>query len=205
VVPSSAAPSVYLCHTFCELGATPASAAFSQLEDFFAENPSEVVVLMIQDETEGADTVRALTSSGLDKRAYIKEQDTEWPTLGELIRNGTPLIVLSQREGGDPGWFLPAFSLVQDNPYTARSPSDLSCDFNRGPTNAPIFLMNHWINKQSPDPADARQINARSFLLDQVRRCEEERGQRVNLIAVDFMEEGDLVGAVDELNLGPPE
>jgi hypothetical protein len=205
VVPSTAPSSVYLCHTFCELGATPASAAFAQIEDFLAENPTEVVFLVIQDETEHADTVRALTASGLDRRAFAKEAGAEWPTLGELVRNGTPLVVLSQREGGDPPWFMPAFSLIQDNPYTARSIDELSCEFNRGPTVAPVFLLNHWINKQSPDRADARQINARSFLLDQVRRCEEERGRRVNLIAVDFMEEGDLIGAVDELNLGAPE
>jgi hypothetical protein len=205
VAPPSGPPSVYLCHTFCELGATPASSAFAEIEKFLAENPSEVVFLLIQDETEAADTVRALERSGLADRAFTKEPGEKWPTLGELVRNGTPLIVMSQREGGDPPWFMPQFSLMQDNPYNARSINELSCDFNRGPTTAPLFLLNHWINRQSPDRADARQINSRSFLLDQVRRCEEERGQRVNLIGVDFMEEGDLVGAVDELNLGDPQ
>jgi hypothetical protein len=205
VVQPSGPPSVYLCHTFCELGATPASSAFAQINGFLAENPSEVVFLLIQDETEAADTVRALTASGLADRAFTKEPGTQWPTLGELVRNGTPLIVMSQREGGDPPWFMPQFSLMQDNPYSATAVDELSCDFNRGPTTAPLFLLNHWINKQSPDRADARQINARSFLLHQVRRCEEKRGQRVNLFGVDFMEEGDLLGAVDELNLGAPQ
>jgi hypothetical protein len=205
VVPSSAPPSVYLCHSFCELGATPASTVFNDLRRFLAENPSEVVVLMIQDETSAADTARALRSADLDDRAYEKPPGEPWPTLGELVRNGTPLIVMAQREGGDPPWMMPAFSLVQDNPYTARSPDHLSCAFNRGPINASLFLLNHWISKSTPDRADAVQMNDRSFLVDQVRRCEEERGQRVNLIAVDFMEQGDLVAAVDELNLGPPD
>jgi hypothetical protein len=204
VVPSSAAHSVYLCHSFCELGATPARDAFGAIRQFLAENPSEVIVLIVQDETEAADTVRSLSAAGLDDLAYAKPAGEPWPTLGELVRNGTPLLVFSQREGGDPSWFMPAFSLMQDNPYTNGSIDDLSCDFNRGPTDARLFLLNHWISKQTPDRSDARQMNARSFLLDQVRRCEEQREQRVNLIAVDFMEEGDLVGAVDELNLGPP-
>jgi hypothetical protein len=205
VVPTSSAPSVYLCHSFCELGATQARSAFGDIRQFLAENPSEVMVLIIQDETEAADTVRALSAAGLDDLAYAKPVGEPWPTLGDLVRNGTPLIVFSQREGGEPPWFMPAFSLVQDNPYRATSIDDLSCDFNRGPTDASIFLLNHWISKQSPDRGDAAQINDRTFLLDQVRRCEEERGQRVNLIAVDFLEEGGLVAAVDELNLGAPE
>ena len=81
-------------------------------------------VLMLQDETEGEDTVRALQAAGLDKLAFTKRPDEPWPTLGELVRGGTPLIVFSQREGGDPPWFLPMFSLVQDNPYTTRSTSE---------------------------------------------------------------------------------
>jgi hypothetical protein len=204
VVASSAPSSVYLCHLFCELGATPASTAFAEIRRFLAENPSEVVFLMIQDETEGVDTVRSLTAAGLGDLAYAKPAGEPWPTLGTLVRDGTPLIVFSQREGGDPSWFLPAFSLVQDNPFTARSVDELSCAPNRGSVEAELFLLNHWIDKQTPDRADARQLNDRSFLIDQVRRCEAARERRVNLIAVDFMEQGDLVAAVDQLNSGEP-
>lgn len=196
---------VYLCHSFCELGATQATSAFREIRDFLAKNPSEVVVMIIEDSTRAVDTVRSLHASGLASLAYRKEPNTPWPTLGELIRNGTPLVVFSQREGGYPDWFLPAFSHIQDNPFTARSIDELSCAPNRGPLDADLLLMNHWIDKSPPDVADAARINDRDFIVDRARRCAEVRGQMVNFIAVDFWETGGLLAAVDELNLGSPD
>jgi hypothetical protein len=119
-----------------------------------------------------------------------------------MVRGGTPLIIFSQRAGGDPPWFLPLYSLVQDNTFSARSVNDLSCAANRGPIDAPLLLVNHWIAKRSPDVSDAARVNDRTFLLDQLRRCQEERGQRANFVAVDFWQQGGLIAAVDELNLG---
>ena len=40
------------------------------------------------------------------------------------------------------------------------------------------------------------------MLLTRAERCSEDRGQPVNLVAVDFYESGDLFATVDELN-GP--
>jgi hypothetical protein len=157
---------------------------------------------MLQDETESSDTVSALKAAGLDQLAYTHEADQPWPSLGQMLRGGTPLVVFSQREGGDPPWFLPLYSLVQDNPYTARSVDDLSCAANRGPIDAPLLLVNNWISKRTPDAADAARVNDRTFLVDQLRRCEDDRGQRVNFVAVDFWQQGGLIAAVDELNLG---
>jgi hypothetical protein len=202
VVQPSAPSSVYLCHSFCELGAVPASAAFAEIRTFLARRPSEVVVLMVQDETERADTVRAFESAGLADLAHAQDPDEPWPTLGELVRAGTPLVVFAQRSGGEPPWFHDSFAHVQDNPYSARSIADLSCARNRGSLGAELFLVNHWINRQPPDVADARAVNQRDFLLDQIRRCEEEREQRVNFVAVDFWQSGSLLGVVDELNVG---
>jgi hypothetical protein len=200
VVPSSGPPSVYLCHVFCELGATPASTVFASVRSFLAKNPSEVVILMIQDETERDDTVRALRAAGLDELAYSKPTDEPWPTLGELVRDGTPLIVLSQREGGSPDWFMPMFSLVQDNPYNARTVDELSCRANRGPTNAELFLLNHWVSRSTPSISDARRINDKDYVLERVKECEDERDERVNFIGVNFWGVGDVPGAVAELN-----
>ncbi len=51
---SSACPrtterTVYLCHVYCELGATPAVDAFRGIHDFLRENPNEVIVLVLED------------------------------------------------------------------------------------------------------------------------------------------------------------
>ena len=43
-------------------------------------------------------------------------------------------------------------------------------------------------------------VNRKQFILDRVAMCEELRGVQPNILAVDFYEEGDVVGAAAELN-----
>ena len=96
--------------------------------------------------------------------------------------------------------------LVQEVPYKYSSVAKLeapaSCRRNRGEDDAPLFLLNHFV---SPPSAElAAQANAEDVLLTRAQRCSEDRGQPVNLVAVDFYESGDLFATVDELNGQPP-
>jgi hypothetical protein len=200
LLPPSGTPDVYLCHALCELGATRAVDAFASIRRFLERNPAEVVILMIQDSTSPEDTVAALRAAGLESLAYTYTPTQPWPTLGTLIRGGTPLVVLSERHGGEPAWFQPAFSLAQDTTYSAASVADLTCAPNRGPTNAHLLLVNDWINRKPTDVADAEVVNARDFLLDLAQRCEDRRDRRVNILAVNFWETGNLLATVRELN-----
>ena len=79
-----------------------------------------------------------------------------------------------------------------------RSPS--SCRPNRGGTTPPLFLVNHWIESYPPRPANANIVNQKDFILKRVRECERIRDRTANIVAVDFVSRGDLIGAVDALN-----
>ncbi len=205
LLPTSESHDVYLCHGYCELGATRAVDAFTDIRQFLETHPAEVVALFLQDSTAAVDTVAALHAAGLDAFAATHEPGAPWPTLGELIRDRTPLIVFSERHGGAPDWFQRAFDeTVQDTTYHAESVDQLTCAPNRGPRDASIFLLNHWIAANPPAVADAQVINAEAFLLDRARRCTKERRHPVNIIAVNFTETGDLLTVVDTLNhVGP--
>jgi hypothetical protein len=76
----------------------------------------------------------------------------------------------------------------------------LSCRHNRGSVNSPLFLLNHWIERVNPSPGLAAKVNERHRLVRRARRCRRERGLQPNIVAVDFYDEGDLIGAVDALN-----
>ena len=113
--------------------------------------------------------------------------------------------------GGDaiPWYHAQYEELVQETPYSFKEPSELTdpanldatCEPNRGPASAPLFLINHWIDTSpAPKPSNAAKVNTHDALLDRVRHCEEQRGLMANLIAVDFYGEGDLFGVVQELN-----
>ena len=57
---------MYLCHTFCELGATPLEDGLKDIHDFLATHPAEVVVMVNQDYVTPADFVEAIDDADLD-------------------------------------------------------------------------------------------------------------------------------------------
>ena len=62
-------------------------------------------------------------------------------------------------------WLVNAFEHVQDTPYTFPTVDSFSCDHNRGPADAPLFLLNHWLSGFSSLVTDARLVNERDLLL----------------------------------------
>ena len=202
---------MYLCHTFCELGATALGDVLDDLHDFLVTHPAEVVVVINQDAITPADFVAAAEDAGLARYALTPPPPgSPWPTLRELIDRDRRLVMLAENEGGAAPWYQPVYErLVQETPFEfahtaqltdpARLPA--SCAPNRGPDDAPLFLVNHWVNTDPvPRPANASIVNAYDPLLRRARTCERLRGTRVNLLAVDFYKRGDLFRVVDALN-----
>ena len=61
---------IFLCHAFCEVGATRAREALEQVHRFLVAHPEEVLILSIEDDTEAADTAELLRASGLIREVY---------------------------------------------------------------------------------------------------------------------------------------
>ena len=195
---------VFLCHGFCELGAIPWASGLREVRDFLVANPGEVVIMSIEDATSPADTVAGFDEAQLTPLVY-KGPDEPLPTLREMIDADQRLFVMAERDGGDPSWYRRQFEITQETPYTFKDPEQLtkpsSCDENRGPPDAPFFLINNWVDTSpAPRPTNAKVVNQRDFILDRVAMCAGIRDVEPGIIAVDFFKEGDVIGAVDELN-----
>ena len=193
---------LYLCHGFCEVGATPLREALDDVRRFLATNPGEVLIVFIQDEAPAEDIAAAFTDAGLERYAYAHPgRDAPWPTLGELVQRNERLIVMTEHADRAPvPWLQRGFELTQETPFAFHSVEDLSCEPNRGPADAPLFLVNHWIEDITPTPEDAELLNARDVLLTRLRDCAAERGQTPNLVAVNFYRSGDLLAVIDAIN-----
>jgi hypothetical protein len=210
--PEAGERGVYLCHAFCELGAIPIERAFTQIRDFLAANPSEILTVVIEDYVEPADIEAAAESTGLVDVIYTGPVGDPWPTLQDMIDSGGRALMLAENESGRAAipWYHSAYEeLVQETPYSFTQPDLLkkpanltaSCEPNRGPADASLFLINHWIDTSpAPRPSNAAIVNTRKVLLDRVHHCEGQRDLNANLVAVDFYREGDLFGAIAALN-----
>jgi hypothetical protein len=202
---------MYLCHSFCELGATRLDEVLGQIEEFMAANPGEVLVVINQDYVQPADFVAAVEEAGLADRAYAGPLTAQRPTLREMVDSGRRVVFLAENHAGGAPWYRLAYeSITEETPYSfgrARELTDpaglaKTCRPNRGPREgAPLFLMNHWITTDPiPLPSNSARVNAREPLLRRARECRRVRGHIPNLLAVDFFGEGDLFRVVAELN-----
>jgi hypothetical protein len=210
--PEVGARGVYLCHGFCEVGAIPLDRSFGEIRDFLAANPNEVMTIVIEDYVEPADIAAAAQRTGLLDYIYKGPITEPLPTLRQMIDSGGRVLMLAEnRAGGDtiPWYHLAYDELVQETPYSFHSPAQLtdpdllpaSCKPNRGPADAPLFLVNHWIDTSpAPRPSNAAKVNTRKAILNRVEFCQQQRDLLADLVAVDFYREGDVFGAVDELN-----
>lgn len=192
----------YLCHAMCELGSTSWLANLRDVKAWLDDHPRDVVTLFVQDEVTPDDSARVIEQAGLEPYVYTPREDGAWPTLGGMIDSGTRLVVLMENQGGGERlpWLISGFDVVQDTPYLFESPADFSCDPNRGPADAPLFLVNHWIDDWRHVPRNSALVNARAALLPRLEQCADERGQLPNFVAVDYYDRGDLLAVVDELN-----
>jgi hypothetical protein len=180
------------------------------LHDFLVANPDEVVVVINQDYVTPADFVKAVDDAGLGALAYRGPVDGRWPTLREMIASNQRVVFLAENHAGGAPWYRLAYrSITEETPYSFREaaqltdPADLatSCRPNRGPAQAPLFLVNHWVTTDPiPLPSNAAKVNAYKPLLARLRECQRLRHHIPNLVAVNFYRRGGLFKAVDAIN-----
>jgi hypothetical protein len=194
-------PGVWLCHTVCELGATRMSDTLDQMREFLEANPGEVVILFVEPYVKPADIAKLFKEAGLERYLAELSRDEPLPTLGELVDSGKRIIVFTEKDAdGTYPWYLDGFSFVQDTPLGATTIKELSCRRERGDADSPLLMLNNWADVFPPQLRANRPFQTKRFLLQRAHECERKRGMPVNMIAVDFYDQGAVVEAVKQLN-----
>jgi hypothetical protein len=196
---------VYLCHAFCEVGATQAVEALTAMHRFLVTHPEEVVVLSIEDDTSAADTAAVIRASGLVDEVYLGDAKPPWPTLRELVDRDERVIVLTENEVAPDPWIHHQPAVIQETPYRFTAAAELgrpsSCAPNRGGSAGSLLLVNHWLDTSpAPRPTLARRVNAHEFISGRLSICQSRRRMLANIVAVDFYRQGDALRAVNEIN-----
>lgn len=193
---------LYLCHGLCETGATSLDDTFVDIRRWLAANPDEVLTIFIEDHVDPEDIAAAALGAGLGDFVYTPVEGVQFPTLGEMIRNGQRLVVMLESGDGRPDfpWLANGFDFIQETPYDFATVESFSCESNRGAPGAPLLQINHWLNGFTNLVSDARRVNAADVLGPRVEQCRTERGMQPNFVAVNYAEIGDLMMVVDQLN-----
>ena len=116
---------VYLCHVYCEYGATKFTTALSYINQFLITNPDNVIMLFVGDYVSKADTEKALREAKVFDRVMDFDPSARMPTLGQLINSKRNIVLLSEFSGAPPSWNTRGYGVFQDTPYTFRKDSAL--------------------------------------------------------------------------------
>jgi len=202
--PAGTPTDVYLCHSFCEIGAVTMSSIAHDVRRFLDAHPREVLVFVIEDYVAPERLRAVFAGAGLGDDLLAVRPGAPLPTLGAMLAAGKHLFV-SLENGNDPPTLPNAFTgLVQETPFTFLTTTALAapsaCGPNRGGDTGPVFQLNHWVT-----PAGERRSRAvnGAALRSRVARCMEERGRVPTLVAVDFAESSAALAVVDRINRGP--
>ena len=191
----------YLCHSYCDLGNMRLVEGLSEIAEFLAANPDEVLLITIQSALDPEPTLAAFSEAGLREQMLDHHVGEQWPTLAELIEANQRLVVFSSDGGGEDTGYLDQWTHWIDNPYSASSIEDFSCVEDRGqPETASLFNVNHFITHPTANLTDATLANQSDVLTEHLTRCQTETGRFPNQILVDFYASGVVIEVVQQLN-----
>jgi hypothetical protein len=201
IPPEGADIEAYLCHAYCELGASKMVDKLLDVRDFLDQNPEQVLVIVLQDYITAAQTQQVFEDAGLMDRVWPMSPTDPWPTLREMVESRRDLVVLSENHGGEVPWMPAAYDVMEETPYEFASTDAFNCEPNRGGTGKPLFLVNHWIREPGHKPLDdAEVVNSREVLDDRLAECQKVRHRQPGILAVDFVDIGDTIAVVSDLN-----
>jgi regulator of extracellular matrix RemA (YlzA/DUF370 family) len=211
-VPGSTGPrDVYLCHVYCELGASRLAPVLRQIRKFLRRRPNNVLLIDNEDYISPRDFAAAMQRGGLLDFVYQGPTDS-WPALRKMIKRRQQVVVLGDNNTGAIPWYHRTYAgIMQETPYTFLTPDKLiarrswerSCGPNRGDVTGSMFLMNHWSPPTAPAEPDlvaSAKVNARGVIVGRAKKCAEVRGRLPSIIAADQITAGGLVDAVRDLN-----
>ncbi len=200
-------PQVYLCHAFCEIGATLALTQFTSIREFLVTHPEAVLVISVEDDASPQSFAEVVKQSGLLDLVWQGPVEP-LPTLGQMVEAGQRVLFMVEVNPGDVPWLHKQFEITQETPYDFKSSDELlgpeGCKPNRGPSTAPLFLINDFIEASTPSTKTAASLNEPATLVAHARTCASERHRVPTLLAVDQWQIGNVVEAARELNEQPP-
>lgn len=221
---------VQLCHPESDCQAKLVDV-LNVVTTFLKDNPDAVITIHIEDNADRAAMQRAFTAVP-SMAAYVFNPAvrwagrTEWPKLQEMIDSNQRLILITQKRE-NAGAYANNVYMFEDEDVTVENywslggtifDHDLSCktrwdsipldtkqashrDF-RGWSR--LFLMNHYHGAPlATHSADDNEIGGRVGLSDRInKQCKPAAKRDPNYIAVDFVEQGDVLEYVEAYNNG---
>lgn len=187
------------------LGTAPFASNLRDIKLFLDDNPNEVVTIILECYVTATEIENDLISTDLMSYVY-SHKGYSWPTLNEMIVGNNRLVIFSDKQDASPTqtWYHYIWEYAVETQFTVHKLSDFNSKFNRGDSANELFILNHFETKSllgTGNKKAAKAVNANPFFINRVLNCYRETGKYPNFVTVDFVEIGDGMHVVNELNL----
>jgi len=196
-----------VCRRDCAEGNTALGVLLETVKGFLADNPREIVTLLIDTPLQASEIAAEFISKGLDSMAHAQTLGSSWPKLGEMIDAGHRLVVFANTTDSGPAWLLPRQILLWETRSNWTSLSAMNCNPDVGDDSRPLSLVHHNLvdlsdsgEASQPTQALASEANAFPIVTARLQACEAQFNRVPNFVAVDFFDLGDTVDATEVLN-----
>lgn len=191
-------------HSTNILGSQPLSSNLAEIKNFLDANPNDIVTIIFECYIDANMMEQSFTDAGLISYLHTQTLGDPWPTLQQMIDVGGRLVVLTDTDDAGPGqeWYHYVWDFAVETHFSNGSPSDFSCEFNRGDSINDLFILNHFITTivGTGSEPDAQVVNAYDFFYPRAVQCMNEKQKFPNFPTIDFHEHGEPKRVVDSLN-----
>ena len=189
-----------LCHGTCLAGSEPLDTRLATLRSFLESHPGEILTLILESYAPAAEVAAIFEAEGLSALAHTQVPGEPWPRLEELIEADRRLVVFTDAADGGPDWMHDVWAHAFETHFSVTFAEDFTCEPNRGDPAHALFILNHFLSTPFADLNAASEVNAPDFVLERALSCWEAHDTRPNFITVDFVAQGDVMSAVDDVN-----
>ncbi|KAK1762347.1 PLC-like phosphodiesterase [Phialemonium atrogriseum] len=207
---------IEMCHTTCiELDAGSLSKYLGPIKTWLDGHPDEVVTLLLTngDAIPVSQFGNVFSATGLDKYAYTPEGTLtldQWPTLQAMIDSGNRLVVFMDyhSDTNSVPYILDEFAYFYETPFDTTDKNFPQCTLDRpagAGADGRMGIVNHFLDVDIlgiliPDRIHASTTNSVSSIVAQANLCLQNWGRLPNVVLLDWINEGDAIGAQNVLN-----
>ena len=208
----------------CGIGQRDPVTVFDQISNWIISHPRNILIVELQiNQLAGGpitleDVQRILDEvpNGFFDRLYHHDpaNRTTWPTLNELIDAETQILFFYKNGPNGSGYHPPGINYFYDfgmaTHWSYSTVEDLrnrtigSCSLRGSGETQDFFMMNAFVTAEefgiqfvAPSQDAAQIVNTIEFSQPMLEACEQYHGKKVNIITVDFWNEGNLPALVD--------
>lgn len=195
---------VYCYHSIPATGKMLLVEVLLEVEQFLKTNRNEVVTILFESYIDAKSLENCFKVA--DLYGFLLALNGEkWPLLSEMIANDRRLVVFSDKAENSLNnpWCNYVWDYCVETHYNNKRIKNLRNEFNRGNKNNNLVILNHFVYGcfGTGSKRNSKKINSENFLRDRISSFISETDKKPNFIVVDFVEFGDCLKLVNELNL----